>query len=450
MPMQAIRKYSMTMSNRMYSMILFLALIYVLTIYILTRGGSLPWGHERDSHRDLHVADEIIVILGYRLHPDGMATRILRDRVERAANLYKELMEASHHPLIIVSGKGKSEIGYTEAEVMMEWCSFMGVRKDDILVDSESTNTAQNAKFSAELIRNKTGIHQVYVVTSDYHILRAQYIFQTVFPTTVNLDFASSATPAHKFAEAQQKERVLMKSSRDDLVAENLLDPEENGSHPISTYPLWQMVSRELDNDVRAGVTDYDDESVTVADYAGAHGPYFSNRTAVKFPKGRVLTIVDELPVNATRGENYCHTTADATQFTRAQRLGVIYTYQLCFDVFHWWPSNATREEWEGLLAAMLMNARTTFFELPEAMKYRGREGQPNWELLNRWYDGRNETQILTDVALSHGFHVQHKLLGPTMHARIDTLHKLMRVDVVGLTPQFRYSDFLAAYNCSG
>jgi hypothetical protein len=62
-------------------------------------------------HKNLHVADEIIIILGYKLHPDGMATRVLRDRVERAAILYKELMEASHHPLIIVSGKGKREIG---------------------------------------------------------------------------------------------------------------------------------------------------------------------------------------------------------------------------------------------------------------------------------------------------------------------------------------------------
>jgi hypothetical protein len=52
------------------------------------------------------------------------------------------------------------------------------------------------------------------------------------------------------------------------------------------------MVSRELENDVQEGVTDYDDDSVTVADYSKANG-YFSNQTSAKFPNSRVLTIED-------------------------------------------------------------------------------------------------------------------------------------------------------------
>ena len=54
------------------------------------------------------------------------------------------------------------------------------------------------------------------------------------------------------------------------------------------------MVSREMDNDVRDGVTEYDDESVTVADYTRSQ-KYFSTLTAVKFPLGRVLHIEDQL-----------------------------------------------------------------------------------------------------------------------------------------------------------
>lgn len=140
--------------------------------------------HADDSHKDLHVTDEIIVILGYKLHADGMATRVLRDRVEKATDIYKELMDNGHHPLIIVSGKGKNDNGYTEAEAMVDLCTLFDVRKNDVMVDSESTNTAQNAKFSAELVKNmnKGDIHEVIVVTSDYHVPRAQYLFQTVFP----------------------------------------------------------------------------------------------------------------------------------------------------------------------------------------------------------------------------------------------------------------------------
>lgn len=180
-PMGNLRKYGSGLTNKVFALLLVLAFLYIITMYTWT--STHPFGlHADDSHKDLHITDEIIIILGYKLHADGMATRVLRDRVERATTLYHELMAQGHHPLIIVSGKGKNDNGYTEAEAMMDLCTLFGVRKTDVLVDSESTNTAQNAKFSAELIKNRKDINEVYVVTSDYHVPRAQYLFQTVFP----------------------------------------------------------------------------------------------------------------------------------------------------------------------------------------------------------------------------------------------------------------------------
>lgn len=177
-----VRRFKgMGTANKVFTILITLAFLYmVIVLQVLSKPAAPP--QHTDSHKDLQATDEIIVILGYKLHPDGMPSRILRDRVHRAAKLYKDMMEAGHHPLIVVSGKGKAEIGYTEAEAMLELCMMMGVREGDILVDSESENTAQNAKFSAALIANNDAIEEVYVVTSDYHLARSQYTFQTIFP----------------------------------------------------------------------------------------------------------------------------------------------------------------------------------------------------------------------------------------------------------------------------
>lgn len=183
-----VKKYGkMAFTNRIFGILLILAFLYIITVYSFTSsrlfGGDPDYGsHAGDSHKDLQLTNEIIIILGYKLHSDGMATRVLRDRVEVAANLYKLKMAQRHHPLVIVSGKGKNDLGFTEAQAMMELCVVFGVRETDVLIDSESTNTAQNAKFSAQLIKHRNEISRVYVATSDYHVPRAQYIFQTIFP----------------------------------------------------------------------------------------------------------------------------------------------------------------------------------------------------------------------------------------------------------------------------
>lgn len=165
-------------TKRISTFIALIIILYVVILWYLSQSVILP-AHR--PHTDFVETDEVVVVLGYKLHPDGMPTRILRDRVEKAVVIYHHLMKHNHHPLLIVSGKGKIESMHTEAHVMKELAVWMGVRSEDILIDYESTNTVQNALFTASLIQNKQ-IDEAFIVTSDYHMLRAQYIFQTVFP----------------------------------------------------------------------------------------------------------------------------------------------------------------------------------------------------------------------------------------------------------------------------
>jgi uncharacterized SAM-binding protein YcdF (DUF218 family) len=82
-----------------------------------------------------------------------------------------------------------------------------GVPAQEILDFVESTNTLQDASLSKPIVL-KYGIPEIVVITSDYHIDRARYVFQREFAGTgVRLEFLASQTDekACEFNLAAQK-----------------------------------------------------------------------------------------------------------------------------------------------------------------------------------------------------------------------------------------------------
>jgi uncharacterized SAM-binding protein YcdF (DUF218 family) len=67
-----------------------------------------------------------------------------------------------------------------------------GVPKDRIIrFPHDSANTREEAMALRALVTEKNW-HRVIVVTSNYHTRRARYIFQRVFPESVNVRVASA------------------------------------------------------------------------------------------------------------------------------------------------------------------------------------------------------------------------------------------------------------------
>jgi hypothetical protein len=123
-----------------------------------------------------------------------------------------------------------------------------------------------------------------------------------------------------------------------------------------------------------------------------------------------------------------------------------VYDYQLCLSVFHWLIMN-TKSIFEDTLAVHLLNARTTFIELPEAMNYSGLEGQHAWKKVNRWYDGRDEVTTIKQVAASRQIKVDVKILGALAHDT-GTVRKMIRVDVLDAVPSTNVKTLLETYKC--
>lgn len=77
---------------------------------------------------------------------------------------------------VIVSGADPAGVGHTEASATAAVLMDIGVPADAILQESQATTTAENAWFILRWIPKGTG--KVFIITSDFHIARATYIFQ--------------------------------------------------------------------------------------------------------------------------------------------------------------------------------------------------------------------------------------------------------------------------------
>ncbi len=94
------------------------------------------------------------------------------DRVIHAVRLFK----AGKAPLMILTG-GNSPGLQPESEAMAELAVFMGVPRDKIVLESKSRNTWQNGQNCRRIFKEQ-GIKTILLVTSAYHIRRAEAVFE--------------------------------------------------------------------------------------------------------------------------------------------------------------------------------------------------------------------------------------------------------------------------------
>ncbi|HEC06231.1 MAG TPA: YdcF family protein, partial [Thiolapillus brandeum] len=118
-----------------------------------------------------------IVLLGGMTHGivPGTGNADLSGEVDRllyAASLYK----AGRAPLLLLAG-GNAKGYEPEAVSMRKVLVTLGVPRKAMLLEARSRNTRQNAKYAAQILRQR-GISRIILVTSAYHMGRALFEFQ--------------------------------------------------------------------------------------------------------------------------------------------------------------------------------------------------------------------------------------------------------------------------------
>lgn len=151
----------------------------------------------------------VIVVLGSPNDAEGNLSTMGIERCQQA------LVEYARNPgaMILPTGGWGEHFNTTEHPhgfYVQKYLIAHGVPETQIFACVESTNTVEDAQL-AKVIVGRHGITDFIVVTSDFHLPRAQFLFEREFPK-LGLSFSASKTnlPGDDLARRKQhEERAL-------------------------------------------------------------------------------------------------------------------------------------------------------------------------------------------------------------------------------------------------
>ena len=160
---------------------------------------------------DLNV--DVIIMLGGGALPDmpdvdgeGTLCSSPASRVLAAVRLQRRL----HVPILLSGGQVYSDTG-AEAKIAGRVLRSLGVEDKDIIVETRSINTTQNAKFSVEIM-NERGLKRPLLVTSAFHMKRAVLNFEqqgiNVIPYPT--DYMVTHSPQFHYTKLRPQSEALM------------------------------------------------------------------------------------------------------------------------------------------------------------------------------------------------------------------------------------------------
>ncbi|MGS0740794.1 YdcF family protein [Glaciimonas sp. GG7] len=116
-------------------------------------------------------------------------------RVAKTAAMYGVCKQTGAHCTVIVSGGDPQRHGISEAAVYGAYLQTLGVAQTDLLLESSSMNTWQNAQLTGPLLKERN-IDTVLLVTSGLHMGRSlRYFAQAgVMAIPVRADYLSAKT----------------------------------------------------------------------------------------------------------------------------------------------------------------------------------------------------------------------------------------------------------------
>ena len=154
------------------SFFLFLLLIAVVSFLNF----SLSFYEITPADSDLKNRDAIVVLAGGRGRLPGALALFLKTQ--------------SHW--LLISGVGEA----TSIESIFSKRDLQGVDYNRVILERESKSTLENAEYALNILLEKR-VRSVVLVTSNYHMKRALYIFQNIFPE--NIEIISYAIESDNF-----------------------------------------------------------------------------------------------------------------------------------------------------------------------------------------------------------------------------------------------------------
>lgn len=165
-----------------------LMLVFVLACYILGVNFYVILSQEKDilTVEEASRLDRIdyVLVLGCGVNEDGTPSRMLAERLEMGAEVFKNQSGAS----LLLTGDNSGE-RYNEPETMKRVSLENGIAEKDITVDDFGFSTYESICNAKKTF----GAKRIIIITQPYHISRALYIAEKLgveaYGVTANLPF---------------------------------------------------------------------------------------------------------------------------------------------------------------------------------------------------------------------------------------------------------------------
>ena len=152
------------LSNLLAAIYLYVECMMVGTI----AAGALAARYEPEKNKDY------IIVLGCAIRRDGTPTPLLRGRLDRALNFARaQEGKTGKAPVFVLSGGQGSDEIISEAECMRRYLAEQGVPGEQMILEDQSTDTAENMRFSREKIMACSSDAKIAFSTTNYHVFRA-------------------------------------------------------------------------------------------------------------------------------------------------------------------------------------------------------------------------------------------------------------------------------------
>lgn len=122
---------------------------------------------------------DYLIVLGAKVNADGPSLT-LQKRIDAA---YAYLAEHPHTIVVASGGQGSDE-PMSEADCIADQLIRMGISPDRILLENQSTDTAENIQFSSQLIESSPD-KTILVISNDFHCFRAKGIARRYFEAEI-------------------------------------------------------------------------------------------------------------------------------------------------------------------------------------------------------------------------------------------------------------------------
>ena len=145
------------------------------------------------AHDSIDGSPRVMIILGCQLHDWGPSI-MLQDRLDKALEYLED-----HPDMTVVASGGQGENEPTsEAQGMADYLADHGFARENIILETQSHNTNQNLRFSAQRLA-EAGLDptdDVVIVSNGFHLTRAKMLAERIgFQGVSVLAAPSSHTP---------------------------------------------------------------------------------------------------------------------------------------------------------------------------------------------------------------------------------------------------------------